>query len=74
MNFVCRVFEQGDEMLTLLSMEKTIVECNLKATPTLKSSTGDQRNTRKRIYQGCSVWIEKYIPPDHCLALQGFAE
>ena len=28
MNFVCTVFEQGDEMLTLLSMEKTMVECN----------------------------------------------
>ena len=27
---VCTVFEQGDEMLTLLSMEKTTVECNLK--------------------------------------------
>ena len=34
MNFVCTVFEQGDEMLTLLSMEKTngrMVECNLRA-------------------------------------------
>ena len=30
MNFVCAVFEQGDERLTLLSMEKTMVECNLK--------------------------------------------
>ena len=29
-NFVCIVFEQGDEMLTLLSMEKQMVECNLK--------------------------------------------
>ena len=29
MNFVYTVFEQGDEMLTLLSMEKTMVECNL---------------------------------------------
>ena len=28
-NFVCTVFEQVDEMLTLLSMEKTMVECNL---------------------------------------------
>ena len=28
-NFVCTVFEQGNEMLTLLSMEKTMVECNL---------------------------------------------
>ena len=27
MNFVCTVFEQGDEMLTLLSMEKQMVEC-----------------------------------------------
>ena len=26
-NFVRIVFEQGDEMLTLLSMEKQIVEC-----------------------------------------------
>ena len=30
MNFVCTVFEQGDEMLTLLSMEKARVECNHK--------------------------------------------
>ena len=30
MNVVCTVFEQGDEMLTLLSMEKTMVECNLQ--------------------------------------------
>ena len=30
MNFVCTFFEQGDEMLTLLSMEKTMVECNLQ--------------------------------------------
>ena len=29
MNFVYAVFEQGDEMLTLLSMEKQMVECNL---------------------------------------------
>ena len=30
MNFVCTVFEQGDKMLTLLSMEKIMGECNLK--------------------------------------------
>ena len=29
MNFVSTVFEQGDEMLTLLPMEKTMVQCNL---------------------------------------------
>ena len=29
-NFVCIVFKQGDKMLTLLSMEKQIVECNMK--------------------------------------------
>ena len=23
---------------------------------------------RKRIYHGCLVWIEKFIPRDHCLA------
>ena len=28
MNFVCIVFELGDEMLTLLSMENLIVQCN----------------------------------------------
>ena len=28
-NSVCIVFEQGDEMLTRLSMEKQMVECNL---------------------------------------------
>ena len=31
-NFVCTVFQQGDEMLTLLSMGKQMVECNLDAT------------------------------------------
>ena len=30
-NFGCIVFEQGVKMLTLSSMEKLIVECNLKA-------------------------------------------
>ena len=30
MNFVCIVFELGDKMLTLSSMEKLIVQCNLK--------------------------------------------
>ena len=29
-NFVCIVFELGDKMLTLLSMETLIVPCNLK--------------------------------------------
>ena len=33
MNFICTVFEQGDEMLTLLSMEKTMVDCNLDKDP-----------------------------------------
>ena len=30
MNFVCTVFELGDKMLTLSSMENLIVQCNLK--------------------------------------------
>ena len=30
LNFVSTVFEQGDEMLILLPMEKQMVECNLK--------------------------------------------
>ena len=30
MNFVCIVFELGDKMLTLSSMENLIVQCNLK--------------------------------------------
>ena len=30
MNFVCVVFELGDKMLTLSSMENLIVPCNLK--------------------------------------------
>ena len=30
MNFVCIVFELGDKMLTLSSMENLIVPCNLK--------------------------------------------
>ena len=29
MNFVCIVFELGEKMLTLLSMENLIVPCNL---------------------------------------------
>ena len=29
MNFVCIVFELGDKMLTLSSMENLIVQCNL---------------------------------------------
>ena len=29
-NFVCIVFEIGDKMLTLSSMENLIVQCNLK--------------------------------------------
>ena len=32
MNFVCIVFEIGDKMLTLSSMENLIVQCNLWAT------------------------------------------
>ena len=31
MNFVCIVFELGDKMLTLSSMENLIVQCNLQA-------------------------------------------
>ena len=30
MNFVCIVFELGDKMLTLSSMENLIVQCNRK--------------------------------------------
>ena len=30
MNFVCIVFELGDKMLTLSSMENLIVPCNLE--------------------------------------------
>ena len=30
MNFVCIVFELGDKMLTLSSMENLIVQCNLE--------------------------------------------
>ena len=29
-NFVCIVFELGDKMLTLLSMENLMVQCNHK--------------------------------------------
>ena len=31
MTFVCTVFELGDKMLTLSSMESLIVQCNLDA-------------------------------------------
>ena len=30
MNFVCIVFELGDKIITLSSMENLIVQCNLK--------------------------------------------
>ena len=30
MTFVCIVFDLGDKMLTLASMEDLIVQCNLK--------------------------------------------
>ena len=33
MNFVCVVFELGDKMLTLSSMENLIVPCNLNSVP-----------------------------------------
>ena len=33
MNFVCTVFELGDKMLTLSSMENLIVQCNLIMRP-----------------------------------------
>ena len=36
------------------------------ATPALESNTRCQRYTRKIIYRGCMVWIEKSIPQDHC--------
>ena len=32
-NFVCIVFELGDKMLTLSSMESLIVQCNLYSDP-----------------------------------------
>ena len=35
MNFVCVVFELGDKMLTLSSMENLIVLCNLLVQPLL---------------------------------------
>ena len=54
MNFVCTVFEKGDEKLTLLSMEKQMVECNLQLV-TFKSYT----NSSKEAY--CSSWIEFLI-------------
>ena len=36
MNFVCIVFELGDKMLTLSSMENLIVHCNRKRATTDK--------------------------------------
>ena len=32
-NFVCIIFEQGDKMLTLWSMENLIVKCNRQGQP-----------------------------------------
>ena len=37
MNFVCVVFELGDKMLTLSSMDNLIVPCNLLATRIVQS-------------------------------------
>ena len=36
MNFVCIVFELGDKMLTLSSMENLIVPCNHKTAPLVR--------------------------------------
>ena len=33
MDFVCIVFELGDKILTMLSMENLIVQCNHKISP-----------------------------------------
>ena len=37
-NFVCTVFELGDQMLRLSSMENPIVHCNLNLEPVLELS------------------------------------
>ena len=37
MNFVCIVFELGDKMLTLLSMENLKVQCNPMVKPLFSS-------------------------------------
>ena len=44
MNFVCIVFELGDKMLTLSSMENLIVLCNLMNTCGNFEKVGIQTN------------------------------
>ena len=54
MNFVCIVFELGDKMLTLSSMENLIVQCNLNINSYTmfeeNRSKNDQDRERKRIF------------------------
>ena len=45
MNFVCIVFELGDKMLTLSSMENLIVQCNLKLLPIEKRESVSSKLT-----------------------------
>ena len=48
MNFVCIVFELGDKMLTLSSMETLIVQCNLvRALPGQNRLVGVERWVRR---------------------------
>ena len=43
MNFVCIVFELGDKMLTLSSMENLIVQCNLQGAKNNSPRAGEKK-------------------------------
>ena len=49
MSYWCLVFEQDDEMLTLLSMEKQMVECNQNQSPFHHLSTSHSFTTYQPI-------------------------
>ena len=58
MKFVCIVFELGDKMLTLSSMENLIVQCNQESASRLercrlKMLTDDGRTDGRRTDAGC---------------------
>ena len=57
MNFVCIVFELGDKMLTLSSMENLIVQCNLKG-----CRVNNHFDTWTPTRQPCIYPLPIYIP------------
>ena len=56
MNFVCIVFELGDKMLTLSSMENLIVPCNLKTKSPQIREMAYQSLVRPQLEYASAVW------------------